>query len=156
MPALLLPLVLHYSDIRFARAEQVDTDVITVLSSDNDGWLHMRINLANLNTSCGGSNFDRIIFEDVSGMGFFLQLDEMKLLYGSAVPNFAASAFTFQSGNLLPVFGDDMTVVSCPLHALVKLNQQHIAFVALKLHSAQGGPAIIPGCMLGQSNCIYC
>lgn len=117
--------------------------MITVLASDNDGWLHMRINLENLNTSCGNNNFDRIIFEDVSGMGFYLQLDDMKLLYGSAASNFAASAFTFQAGDLLPVFGDDMTVVSCPSRALVTLNQQHTARFALQLHSVQGDPATI-------------
>lgn len=105
------------SDIRFARADQMDDNTVSIISSDNDGWLRIRVNLERLNSSCS-STFDRIIFADVSGMGFNLQLDDMRLLYGDAVANFAASGFTFptQTGSLLPVFGDDLTAVSLVGH----------------------------------------
>lgn len=137
-------LVHHHacSDVRFNNADSLEEDSVMVLSSDDDGWLHMQVNLARLNntapTACasasgasiarvhgsagislgtsslisGVPSFDRIVFSDVSGMGFHLQLDDVRLLVNGAdvAPRFAASAFTpiLSAGGLLPVFGQDL------------------------------------------------
>lgn len=129
------------SDVRFTRADLLDDETISVLSADDDGWLHIRVNIAKLragnasapattktaaasaSASCGpgaaaaaasAASFDRIVFADVSGMGFRLQLDDVTLLLSPELASaFSAASFTFPTSpsGLLPVFGSDLTSV---------------------------------------------
>jgi hypothetical protein len=66
---------------------------VAVIGSNNDGWQHYRMNLAELAPKGSGistsGSFDRIIVTDVSGMGFNLLLDDVQLLTG--LKNFRAA-----------------------------------------------------------------
>jgi hypothetical protein len=97
--------------------------VVAVIGSDNDGWQHYRINLAELAPKGSGiaasQSFDRIVITDVSGMGFNLLLDDVQLLTG--LKNFRAAedwqggaaweGNFAQAGAMPPVFGDDLIKV---------------------------------------------
>jgi hypothetical protein len=111
-------------DIRFSRKEHLDPKLVAVIGSNNDGWQHYRINLAELAPEGSGiaasNSFDRIVVTDVSGMGFNLLLDDVQLLTG--LPNFRAAEDRLggaawegnfaQAGAMPPVFGDDLIKVS--------------------------------------------
>lgn len=123
-------------DVRFNQLSQIPGGV-TILGSDDDGFIRIQVALSSLRTvvtadnsseannteanssastsqgSCGttgvAQHFDRIVFADISGMGFFLVLDDINLVSSDAV-----SASDFRWPTLaaapvrLPVFGDDL------------------------------------------------
>jgi hypothetical protein len=109
----------------------MDANVVVVIGANDDGWQHYRVNLAALAPAgsgiAGSGSFNRIIIKDVSGMGFNLVLDNVQLLLG--LSNFKVSQegspvdfeynavqFTAAEGKsmaLPPVFGKDLTKVSC-------------------------------------------
>jgi hypothetical protein len=110
-------------DIRFSRPEHLDPKVVAVIGSNNDGWQHYCIDLAELAPEGTGiaksGSFDRIIVTDVSGMGFNLLLDDVQLLTG--LKNFRAAEGWLggaawegnfaQAGAMPPVYGDDLVKV---------------------------------------------
>lgn len=119
------------SDLRLSRQDQ-DTNVVAVIGANDDGWQHYRINLAALVPSksglAGSQTFDQIIIKDVSGMGFYLILDNVQLLLG--LSDFKVSEFLFtaaegRSTALPPVFGNDLNKVNeltgCILLVLVQV-----------------------------------
>lgn len=119
-------------DVRFNQLSQIPGGV-TILGNDDDGFIHIQVALSSLRTVvtadnsseasgtaatsskpaalCGATgvsqHFDRIVFADISGMGFFLVLDDIKLVSSDAI---AASAFSWPTAVAMrpPVFGDDM------------------------------------------------
>jgi hypothetical protein len=107
------------SDVRFTRAANFDDQAVMVVASDEDGWLQIQVEVAKLRTNvttCASNSFDRIIMADVSGMGFRLQLDDVKLQISSEgdMPVTASEGWSFPSPlttNLLPVFNTDLTQV---------------------------------------------
>lgn len=103
--------------MRFQRPNQLQ-DGVSILGSDDDGFFHLQIALnALVNRSSTSSHsecsagitdhFDRIVLADVSGMGFTLVLDDIKLLSSEAIA--AASFFLPTMATKAPVFGDDLT-----------------------------------------------
>jgi hypothetical protein len=119
-------------DVRFNQLSQIPGGV-TILGNTDDGFIHIQVALSSLRTvvtadnsseasasaanssepvgSCGATgvaqHFDKIVFADVSGMGFVLVLDDIKLVSSDAI---AASDFSWPTAvpMRLPVFGDDM------------------------------------------------
>lgn len=119
-------------DVRFNQLSQIPGGV-TILGNDDDGFIHIQVALSSLRTVvtadnssdangtaasssdsiglCGATgvsqHFDKIVFADISGMGFFLVLDDIKLVSSDAI---AASAFSWPTAVPMrpPVFGDDM------------------------------------------------
>lgn len=83
-----------------------------------------------LQLSSTATTFDRIVATDVSGMGFRLLLDDVKLLYSTEnLQKFQASSFvsqTTQAARVLPVFGQDYTTVSPQLCVRTVLSAQSI------------------------------
>ena len=53
------------------RAGQLDDPAVTVLGSDDNGWIRMSLDVAALAAGSDASTFDRIVFKDVSGAGLF-------------------------------------------------------------------------------------
>jgi hypothetical protein len=56
------------SDLRLTRADQMDSGVVTVHGSDDDGWIRLTINAGAL-ADAGQTQFNQIVFKDVSGAG---------------------------------------------------------------------------------------
>lgn len=75
--------------------------------------LHQYLLCLLLQLKPAADKFDRIYLVDVSGMGFRLQLDDIKIVPIDLVEDFGASAYTAPAaGSILPVFGNDLTSVS--------------------------------------------
>jgi hypothetical protein len=105
-------------DVRLQRADQLQ-DGVKILGADDDGFLHIQLSLSALrvtpNTTAGGQqcdtgvaqHFDQITFADISGMGFTLVLDDLKLISSQAV---SAASFMLPgiSSTRPPIFGDDL------------------------------------------------
>ncbi|WIA43022.1 hypothetical protein OEZ86_009556 [Tetradesmus obliquus] len=118
------------NDLRLSRQDQ-DTNVVAVIGANDDGWQHYRINLAALVPSksglAGSQTFDQIIIKDVSGMGFYLILDNVRLLLG--LSDFKVSEFLFtaaegRSTALPPVFGNDLNKLKSALNRyIIKLKR---------------------------------
>jgi hypothetical protein len=118
-------------DVRFSRADQLPS-AVTILGSDDDGWIHIRIDLKALRTtsdntsatasasatssspssscSAGVARFDKIVISDVSGMGFHLMLDDVQLISPDL---FAASSLLMPqpASCRVPVFNQDLTTL---------------------------------------------
>lgn len=115
------------SDVRFTRAASFDQQTVMVMASDEDGWLLIKVDVSKLRTNvtaCASNSFDRVVMADVSGMGFRLQLDDVKLLISSEadLPVAASEGWTFPSPlttNLLPVFNTDLAQVCLQAAAAV-------------------------------------
>lgn len=105
-------------DLRFTSADSVK-GVAKVLGNDDDGFINILITIAALsnlkpNSTAGAAqackpatpHFDEIRIADISGMGFSIVLDDLKLISGK---QFAASASSlFPVSTVVPVLGDDL------------------------------------------------
>ncbi|GBF90459.1 peptidase S8 [Raphidocelis subcapitata] len=98
-------------DVRLARAGQLDDPAITVLGSTDDGWTRLSIDVAALSAGTDAREFDRIVFKDVSGVGFRLALDDV-VLHPRAVGAAAFDPDAFQRlqirSRLVPLFNADL------------------------------------------------
>lgn len=97
-------------DVRFQRADLLPEGV-KILQNDDMGFIHVTVALSYLRSasSCGGgvlAHFDRIIFADISGMGFTLVLDDIKLASKNVIE--ASSFFVPAGPTRAPVFGEDL------------------------------------------------
>jgi hypothetical protein len=120
-------------DVRFQQAQQL-LDEVSISGNDEDGFIHVQIDLGTLRTAAvdnasntpslqadeacmqGGvqQTFDKIVFADISGMGFRLVLDDIKVIPKSAIPAPPADgldSLPMQAGmaTLPPVYGEDLT-----------------------------------------------
>lgn len=61
-------------DVRLSRSD-LDTNVVTILGSDDDQWIRISISIPNLANAGAvtkaASTYDRVVFKDVSGKGLF-------------------------------------------------------------------------------------
>jgi hypothetical protein len=90
-------------DVRFTSNETMLGT--TILGNDNDGFMHVQIDLNVLRTthtpatgnvtSCNTNRFDTIVMADVGNMGFRLVLDDIKLI--------PAATFTASASDILPI-----------------------------------------------------
>lgn len=117
-------------DVRFQQAHQL-LNGVNILGNDEDGFIHVQIDLGTLRTTAGNNvsnasglqadeacmqegvqqTFDKIVFADISGMGFKLVLDDIKLVSKDADPAPSADSLPMQTGmaTLPPVYGEDLT-----------------------------------------------
>eukprot|EP00775_Hariotina_reticulata_P008272 gene8272-8460_t len=119
-----------------------------VMASDEDGWLQIKVDVAKLRTNvttCASSSFDRVVMADVSGMGFRLQLDDVKLVISSEadMPVTASEGWTFPSPlttNLLPVFNTDLAQLqSAPNRYIMRLKDTAVVRDVSAICSELGG-----------------
>lgn len=120
-------------DVRFTNAEAM-RGAVNVLGNDDDGFIHLQVDLAALHPTssspsssvaptCDGlQSFDRIVIADVSGMGFLLVLDDIKLISGDLL---SASAMPLMPvSSVVPVLGDDLVrLKSAKNRYLMKLRE---------------------------------
>jgi hypothetical protein len=123
-------------DVRFHSPDQLQAG-ITILGNDDDGFIHIQVALSALragtnssdpaSASCGGGfqkyqvlPFDAIVFADISGMGFTLVLDDVKLVSKDAIAASAAPWLESSNNVRPPVFGDDLTNLKAGRNRWVK------------------------------------
>lgn len=130
-------------DVRFQRADQLQPGVF-ILENDDDGFIHFRVELNALRgtdnstydgkDSCGtgvSQHFDRVVFADISGMGFNLVLDAVKLISKDAVT--AASFFLPAMATRPPIFGDDLTNLKAAGNRYTMKLKRNVTYDAVSL-----------------------
>jgi hypothetical protein len=118
------------TDVRFQQAQQLQNGV-KILGNDEDGFIHVQIDLSTLRATAGNNasdasdlqaveactqggvqqTFDKIVFADVSGMGFRVVLDDIKLVSRNTSQASSDDSQPLHTGmaTLPPVFGEDLT-----------------------------------------------
>lgn len=153
-------------DVRFQRADQLQ-DGVRILGSDEDGFLHIQLALSALcvtsNLTTDGSagqqcntgvvqHFDIITFADISGMGFTLVLDDLKLISKDAVS--ASSIMPPVRGSRRPpIFGDDLPNLRAGRNRYTVKLKPNVSYEAVTAICQElGGQALEPRRFTGTCN----
>lgn len=153
-------------DVRFQRADQLQ-DGVRILGSNEDGFLHIQLALSalrvtpNLTTDGSGGqqcntgvaqHFDRITFADISGMGFTLVLDDVKLVSRDAI-SAASFMLPMMSGTRPPVFGDDLPNLRAGRNRYTVKLKPNVTYEAVTTICQElGGEALEPRRFTGTCN----
>lgn len=146
--------------MRFQRANQVQ-DGVTILGNDDDGFIHIQVALNALRATdnsthdgCGtgvSQHFDRIVFADISGMGFTLVLDDFKLISPNVMK--ASDFFLPTLSTLPPVFGDDLLSLKSARNRYTIKLKPNVTHDAISMICQElGGAALHPRRFSGMCN----
>ncbi|KIZ01448.1 Extracellular serine proteinase [Monoraphidium neglectum] len=102
-------------DVRLSRPD-LDTDVVTIHGSDDAGWIHISISVAGLADSSGAdgakaaTEYNRVVFKDVSGVGFKLALDDVRIVQAVSMAQISDAFLLLQasSSRIAPLFNADL------------------------------------------------
>ena len=86
---------------------------MAIAGYDGDNWVRIQVDLSKLvdaqDNKQGASPFQRIVFEDVSGLGYVLRLDTVQLVY-SQQGTFSSASFNtepLKPSFLPPIYNED-------------------------------------------------